>query len=382
MSVELHSCALPLFVKSANNADKIGDHRDKWVINSNATQKHHERMYEFLGTLIGLALRSGILFYINLAPYFWKTLTSDAIDRRDLQDIDIKLLQNIASYKQYKDEGKPEAEFLESNDLRMTCKLSGGKVIDLVENGSQVKVTYANLSKYIELTIKARLSEAQQQIEWIKRGININFRSHLLRIFTWQELETKVIGDAKFDVEQFKKMTSYKNCEESDEVIRLFWNILSSFEQADQEAYLRFVWGRSRLPLKDVPNPDHHNIVVYHDKSKESMPVGKTCFFELDIPNYTDEAKFRKKLLFAIQNCVQIDADHDNAVSDEEDTDEEQQRATNAEDGGPNSPRDPSGRRRPSFRDGSGSETDEDIRNLRQRQLDNSYDGSEGMEEE
>jgi hypothetical protein len=63
-------------------------------------------------------------------------LTSDAIDRMDIQDIDIKLLQNIASYKQYKDEGKPEAEFVASNDLRMTCKLSGGKVIDLVENGS------------------------------------------------------------------------------------------------------------------------------------------------------------------------------------------------------------------------------------------------------
>jgi hypothetical protein len=56
-------------------------------------------MYEFLGTLIGLALRSGILFYINLAPYFWKILTSDALDKRDLQDIDIKLLQNIASFK-------------------------------------------------------------------------------------------------------------------------------------------------------------------------------------------------------------------------------------------------------------------------------------------
>jgi hypothetical protein len=98
------------------------------------------------------------------------------------------------------------------------------------------------------------------------------------------------------------------------------------------------------------------------------MPVGKTCFFELDIPNYTDEAQFRKKLLFAIQNCVQIDADHDNAVSDEEDTDEEQQRAANAGPEVVNSPRDVSGRRRRSFRaEGSGSETDDEIRNLRQR---------------
>jgi hypothetical protein len=49
-------------------------------------------MYEFLGTLIGLALRSGILFYMNLAPYFWKILSSDMLEKKDLQDIDIKLL--------------------------------------------------------------------------------------------------------------------------------------------------------------------------------------------------------------------------------------------------------------------------------------------------
>jgi hypothetical protein len=162
-------------------------------------------------------------------------------------------------------------------------------------------------------------------------------------------------------------MTSYKNCDENDEVVKLFWSILNSFSQDDQEAYLRFVWGRARLPLKETPNPDSNTFVVYHEKSKESMPVGKTCFFELDIPNYTDEAKFRHKLQFAIRNCVQIDADHDNAVSDEEDTDDEQQRDNNTEDRPNISPRDNSGRRRPSFRDGSGSDTDEEIRNLRQR---------------
>jgi hypothetical protein len=44
--------------------------------------------------------------------------------------------------------------------------------------------------------------------------------------------------------------------------------------------------------------------------------------------------------LFAIQNCVQIDADHDNAVSDEEDTDEEKERTENAGEVVNNSPRD------------------------------------------
>lgn len=119
------------------------------------------------------------------------------------------------------------------------------------------------------------------------------------------------------------------------------------------------------MPLKEVPNPDRHNIVLSADKNAESMPKGNTCFFELIIPNYTDEKKFRQKLIFAIENCIQIDADHDNPVSDEEDTDQEEARNNAREEGG-DSPRS-GGRRRASFRDGSASETDEEIRNLRQR---------------
>ena len=38
-------------------------------------------------------------------------------------------------------------------------------------------------------------------------------------------------------------------------------------------------------------------------------PVSHTCFFTLDLPNYSSETICRERLLYAIHNCQDIDAD-------------------------------------------------------------------------
>jgi hypothetical protein len=47
------------------------------------------------------------------------------------------------------------------------------------------------------------------------------------------------------------------------------------------------------------------------------MPVGRTCFFRLEIPPYKNEDSFRDKLLYAIRFCHAIDADIVARVSDD-----------------------------------------------------------------
>lgn len=37
---------------------------------------------------MGMSIRSGVLFYINIAPYFWKRLVSEQPDIDDLQYFD------------------------------------------------------------------------------------------------------------------------------------------------------------------------------------------------------------------------------------------------------------------------------------------------------
>jgi len=54
-----------------------------------------------------------------------------------------------------------------------------------------------------------------------------------------------------------------KGCSESDAVVEFFWKALTEYTPEERSMYLRFVWGRSRLPLtsKDFPSP--HQIEMY-----------------------------------------------------------------------------------------------------------------------
>ncbi len=42
----------------------------------------------------------------------------------------------------------------------------------------------------------------------------------------------------------------------------------------------------------------------------QNYPMSHTCFFTLDLPNYSSEAVCRERLLYAIHNCQDIDADN------------------------------------------------------------------------
>ena len=52
------------------------------------------------------------------------------------------------------------------------------------------------------------------------------------------------------------------------------------------------------------------------------LPIGRTCFFRLELPAYKSEDVLRDKLLFAIRYCTAIDADIEGAVHNEEEQSE------------------------------------------------------------
>ena len=46
--------------------------------------------------------------------------------------------------------------------------------------------------------------------------------------------------------------------------IKMFWEVLESFSQADRRLFLRFAWGRERLPLESEYTIDHDMKVSVH----------------------------------------------------------------------------------------------------------------------
>lgn len=119
------------------------------------------------------------------------------------------------------------------------------------------------------------------------------------------------MGNEEVDIERLKEITTYSKCSATHDVIKKFWKVLTSFENEDRKKYLRFVWGRTRLPLKEDTDIELHTIQLDENRSKMDTPFGRTCYFRLELPPYQSESVLRERLLFAITNCTSIDGDYE-----------------------------------------------------------------------
>ena len=166
--------------------------------------------------------------------------------------------------------------------------------------------------EYVDAAIKFRLNETNMQLNAVRRGLATIVPQHLLTLFTWRELEEMVCGVPKLDIELLQAMTTYKSYKSSDETINYFWQVIASFDAIAQAAFLRFCWGRSRLPLTKADfGRDKFTISkLEHSKPDSCLPISHTCFFTLDLPAYSTSEALRKKLTYAIFNCVSIDGDN------------------------------------------------------------------------
>lgn len=136
-------------------------------------------------------------------------------------------------------------------------------------------------------------------------------------------------------VADLQKCTKYEGLSEGEELVQRFWRVLASFTEQEKSLFLKFVWGRSRLPLTESQFTQQFKLTrLSHSRPDVALPVAHTCFFQLDIPSYTAESvccpdgrcyvlasstsvccvswvqTFRDKLLYAIHNCSAIDGDN------------------------------------------------------------------------
>ena len=93
--------------------------------------------------------------------------------------------------------------------------------------------------------------------------------------------------------------------------VKIMWDSLEAFSPQDRSLFLLFVWGRSRLPAGDTWDPSRFRVTSKSSQGdpNNDFPHAHTCFFQIDLPRWTDPVKAREKLLFAITYCRSVDSD-------------------------------------------------------------------------
>lgn len=75
--------------------------------------------------------------------------------------------------------------------------------------------------------------------------------------------------------------------------------VFTSLSDEERSKYVRFTWGRSRLP-SGTSWSNRHTLQRRGGVADAQLPVAHTCFFSIELPAYSTEERMRWGILTAI----------------------------------------------------------------------------------
>ncbi|XP_074953892.1 E3 ubiquitin-protein ligase HECTD3-like [Phalacrocorax aristotelis] len=291
--------SLPFFVRTSNQGNSSSDTRDMYIPNPSC--KDFPK-YEWIGQLMGAALRSKEFLILSLPALVWKQLAGEEVSwSKDFTAVDselVKLLEVLEGVD------REAFEFMFGRELTYTVVRGDQRVVELIPNGSSTMVRYEDRKEFIRLVQKARLEESKEQIAAMRAGLLRVVPQPVLDLLTWQQLEKNVCGDPEITVAELRRFITFEDFPSDDTRIQNFLEALNNFTSEDLSRFLKFVTGRSRLPVQITVYPETANL-----DALDLMPQASTCSCTFFLPNYSSAKACEELLRYAVYNCMSIDTD-------------------------------------------------------------------------
>lgn len=284
-----------LFILCPNGQHETHMNCEKFVPNPKHTGPLAIAMFEFVGKLMAMSLRAKLMLPFELPSLVWKKLGGEVPDLSDLHAIDAITCQLLRALQHCDKDGIVDQEtFVEKYGTKLMWTFNGSDGVEreLYKGSSTRAVTYETRLEYCTALQAARLHEFDDQIEAITRGFQLVFPERILQLFTWDQLDVLVSGSPTIDIDMWKQQTINGV---SLKLFNLFWKVMESLTEKEQSMFIRFAWGRSRLPpLKEFTTK------MRLTPGDGRLPVAHTCFFSIEMPDYANEEEMRHGLLTAI----------------------------------------------------------------------------------
>ncbi|DBA03258.1 TPA: hypothetical protein N0F65_011617 [Lagenidium giganteum] len=315
ISSELQSKVLPVLKPCPNAVNMVGENREQYVPNPHIrSDVRLVQMAEFLGKLAGIAVRTKTPLDLNLPAVFWKLLVNQRVTRHDIESIHSGCFQVVDTINNINKHGITASMFDEIIDATFTVLSSTKEEVDLVPGGKHIRVTWEDKEEYAHAVENYRLTEFKPICDDIARGLATILPAPTLGLFTWKEFLTLVCGKPTVDIDLLRRRTIYGDgCQATDPHIAFFWDTLNEFTDEQKSSFLRFVWGRSRLPTHAADFTQDFKISGLPKavgRADMYLPIANTCFFSIDLPAYSSREVMKDKLVYAITHCQSIDADN------------------------------------------------------------------------
>ena len=228
----------------------------------------------------------------------------------DLAGVDHALVASLDKLRRIEDEGVTREMFEFVIYEAFDALATDGRRVELEPGGSGRRVTWETRARYADAVERFRLHEFDAAAALVRRGLAATLPLPLLSLFTHAQFETLVCGAVEVDLALLRAHTTYEGCAARDAHVGFFWEVMEGLAHEERRAFLRFTWGRSRLPLDHAGFDQQFKIQAFGRHPPDRYyPVAHTCFFSLELPAYSSLAVTRERLRYAIHNCEAIDGD-------------------------------------------------------------------------
>jgi len=267
-------------------------------------------MFEFIGKLMGMSLRAKCSLPFEFPLFIWKKLVGETVQSGDLDSIDIitsRLVDSVRYCDQDVDDPiTSEAAFAEKfgETLRFDyiygetgAGAGAGAGTGTAGSSSMATnraVTFANRIEFCDALVAARLTAHDNAVAAMRRGLVEAVPARALWLFSATQLEELVCGSAEFDLEVWKAHTDAEGVPKH--TVDLFWRVMASLGPKEHAGFVRFAWGRSRLP----PAKEFTVRMKLISGGSAALPQSHTCFFSIEMPHYKTEEEMRHGLMVCI----------------------------------------------------------------------------------
>lgn len=280
---DLFSENFSLLILCPNGQHAVHVNTEKYVPNPSQTSPLALSMFEFMGRLMGMSLRSTLCLPFELPSIVWKHFVGEMITTEDLLAIDAITCRFLEGVRRCEDDGIEDQETFSAQyqdklrfvytgkfgmpflcfacfiaylynctTLRLTVHVwcaryisglagSDGVENELMPGGRDRIVTFESRFEFCNLVEAKRLHEFDKQVAAIARGLEDVLPVRLLQLFSWSQLETLVAGSPKVDLTLWKAHT---NSNLPLTVTSLFWKVMESLTPEEHAGFIRFAWGR------------------------------------------------------------------------------------------------------------------------------------------
>jgi hypothetical protein len=236
---------------------------------SKVSSNEELRIFETIGRFIAPSLIQGVEIGALLPQAFIARLICQDITIDMIAEFDKQLANSIKYIRNLKD--------IESHMLRMPG------------SGSDDILTEKNRNKLIQAALKN--FAVNGQTEQYKR-LSESFREVLspkkFQGFTPQDIQGFIYGESEIVIdENFLNLVSLAGYKDRDYEVVALREILMAYNQELRRGFVRFVSGRSQLPLGGFPAMKMQ-IARFKDPHSTGNPTASTCFSKLNLPAWND----------------------------------------------------------------------------------------------